>query len=99
MRRATPVLSARRPPEGIRRGLDLFDRAVVERGRQRLHGRRGVDHDFRVRAAAVIQLRNALQKNPDLAEARFLLGTSLLETGDLAGAEKELRKAAELVLG
>jgi len=48
------------------------------------------------RAGAVIQLRNALQKNSDLAEARFLLGTSLLETGDLPGAEKELRKAAEL---
>ena len=48
------------------------------------------------RAAAILQLKNALQKNSDLAEARFLLGESLLETGDLAGAEKELRKAAEL---
>jgi putative PEP-CTERM system TPR-repeat lipoprotein len=48
------------------------------------------------RSAAVIQLKNALQKNPDLAEGRFLLGRTLLETGDLASAEKELRKAAEL---
>ena len=45
--------------------------------------------------AAIIQLRNALQKKPDLAEARFLLGKSLLETGDVLGAEKELNKAAE----
>ena len=49
------------------------------------------------RSAAVIQLRNALQKNPNLAEARFLLGKSLLEAGDLDGAEKELRKADELL--
>lgn len=46
--------------------------------------------------AAVIQLKNALQKNPNLGEARFLLGKALLESGDAAGAEVELRKAIEL---
>ncbi len=46
--------------------------------------------------AAVIQLKNALQSNPDLAEARFLLGKSLLEEGNPTGAEVELRKAADL---
>lgn len=46
--------------------------------------------------AAVIQLKNALQQNPKLAEARFLLGSALFESGDLAGAEVELRKALEL---
>lgn len=48
------------------------------------------------RNAAVIQLKNALQIDPDLAEARFLLGKVLLETGQLSAAEKELRKAADL---
>lgn len=46
--------------------------------------------------AAVIQLKNALQQNPKLAEARFLLGTALSDSGDQAGAELELRKALEL---
>ena len=44
-------------------------------------------------SAAVIQLKSALQKQPDLAEARFLLGRTLLEGGDAVGAEIELRKA------
>lgn len=46
--------------------------------------------------AAVIQLKNALQSNPNLAEARFLLGKALLDDGDAAVAEVELRKASEL---
>lgn len=46
--------------------------------------------------AAVIQLKNALQKDPNLAEARFLLGKTQLETGDVLSAEKELRRAVEL---
>jgi len=45
--------------------------------------------------AAVIQIKNALQANPNLAEARFILGSTLLES-DPVGAETELRKALEL---
>ena len=45
---------------------------------------------------AIIQLRTALQKNPSLAEARFLLGAALLDTGSIPASEKELRKALEL---
>lgn len=48
------------------------------------------------RKAAVIQIKNALQSNPDLPEARYLLGTALLEGGDPVGAETELRKALDL---
>lgn len=46
--------------------------------------------------AAVIQIKNALQKNPNSPEARYLLGRALSEGGDPAGAEVELRKALEL---
>lgn len=46
--------------------------------------------------AATIQFKNALQQNPNLGEARFLLGKALLDSGDMAGAEIELRKALEL---
>ena len=43
--------------------------------------------------SALIQLKSALQQNPDLGEARFLLGKLLLEEGDATGAEIEFRKA------
>lgn len=46
--------------------------------------------------AAIIQIKNALQKEPDNGEARSLLAKSLLETGDPAGAEAEVRKAMAL---
>jgi putative PEP-CTERM system TPR-repeat lipoprotein len=46
--------------------------------------------------AAYIQLKNALQQKPDLAEARFLLGKLMFEGGDLSPSAIELRKALDL---
>lgn len=45
--------------------------------------------------AAAIDFKNALQKDSANVEARFLLGKSLLETGDLPGAWVELSKARD----
>jgi cellulose synthase operon protein C len=46
-------------------------------------------------AAAIIQLKNALQQAPELAEARYRLGLALSNTGDWPGAESELEKARD----
>lgn len=48
--------------------------------------------------SSIIQLKNALRKDPKNAEARYLLGQSELKNGDAGAAEIELRKAADLGL-
>jgi putative PEP-CTERM system TPR-repeat lipoprotein len=45
--------------------------------------------------AAIIELKNVAQQQPDNGEARLLLGQSSLVVGDAPSAEKELRKALE----
>ena len=49
--------------------------------------------DKRDTNGAIIQLKNALDKNPGSAEARLLLGQTLLQGGDPAAALIQLRKA------
>lgn len=44
---------------------------------------------------AVIQLKGAIQQNPQLAEARFLLGKALLAEGKLSEAMVELERARD----
>jgi cellulose synthase operon protein C len=49
-------------------------------------------NDFK---AAEIHLKNLLQKTPDSAEARFLLGQVYFQAADFRSAEKELHRAIE----
>lgn len=48
--------------------------------------------------SALIDLKNALRKNPKNSQARWLLGNLYLDTGNGPSAEKELRSARELGL-
>lgn len=47
-------------------------------------------------AASVIELKGALKKNPDNAEARWLLGQIYVDLESGAAGEKELKRAREL---
>lgn len=49
--------------------------------------------DFR---SALIHLKNALQKNPKNAEARLLLASLYIDSGDGSAAEKELGHASDI---
>src|SRR5210317_722209 len=51
------------------------------------------DGDFQ---AAVIDVKNVLQEEPDNAEARVLLGRASLRANDPEAAEKEFRRALDL---
>lgn len=46
--------------------------------------------------AAMIQLKNAVEKSPENGEARIALGQLELAVGDIPSAEKEFRKARQL---
>jgi len=48
--------------------------------------------------SALVELKNTLQRDPENAEARLLLGKVHLRLGDTASAEKELLRAQELGL-
>ena len=48
------------------------------------------------RRAAVLELKNAIAKNPDNSDARMMLGGLYLEANDGASAEKELQRALKL---
>ena len=69
-------------------GLALTNEARLERAQEAYQ-----QADYR---AAVIDLRNVLQQEPDNRMARELLGRAALRQGDPATAEKELRRAVEL---
>lgn len=45
---------------------------------------------------AVVALKNVLKESPDDGEARYLLGVTALDAGDPAGAEAQLKRAADL---
>jgi putative PEP-CTERM system TPR-repeat lipoprotein len=47
-------------------------------------------------AAAIVELKNAVQQEPTLALARYELGRIYLQTNDFQSAEKELSRALEL---
>ena len=46
--------------------------------------------------SAIIHLKNLLQKSPQHAEGRYLLGVTYNDAGDIRSAEAELRRAVDL---
>ncbi|MBX3635452.1 MAG: PEP-CTERM system TPR-repeat protein PrsT [Rubrivivax sp.] len=61
--------------------------AAIDRAEQELQAG---DH-----AAAIVRLKDVLQSDPSSARARHVFGTALLQSGEAAGAEIELRRAID----
>ncbi|NOZ38016.1 MAG: tetratricopeptide repeat protein, partial [Gammaproteobacteria bacterium] len=68
-------------------GGDIDDKESVAAAKQYM-----TSNQYR---AAHLELKNALQVNPENAEARYSLGQLNLIIGDIAFAEKEFRKAEQ----
>ena len=71
-------------------GCGLFDKSdkeLVDQAREYVS-----KHELR---SAALELRNALQKNPENAEARYMLGDISLTVGDYGSAVKELKHAMQ----
>lgn len=67
---------------------DLTAQQFVERAEQHLSANN--------RRASIIELKNALQKDPKSVAARLLLGKVYVEVGDALSAQKELTRARDL---
>lgn len=72
---------------GCKEKAPAIEQVLVQAEQERAKGR----HE-----AAIIRLKNVVQKAPEHAEARYRLGLAYLDTADYASAEKELRRALEL---
>ena len=73
----------------------VISSAYAADGSQYLAEARGYLQEGKIEAA-VIQLKNALQENPEDIDARLLLGTVYLRLGDGVSAEKEINRAVRL---
>lgn len=69
-------------------GSPIDDQQHVENARQFLNSGD--------QKSALIELKSALQQNPDNSEARSYLGQLYLQAGNFGAAEKELKKAKQL---
>ena len=99
MHQAPPQPSRRRTPRLLQAGLLATALALAACGGQNAEelataGKAAMaQRDY---AAAIIQFKSGLQKEPNSADLRLQLGLALLEIGDPVSARVELEKAQEL---
>ena len=78
-------------------GLLVLVTACTETLTEQDHIKLSLEHEKKGEiSAAIIELKNALQKNQNSPDSRMRLGELLLRVGDMPSAEKELRRAQQL---